>query len=96
MLHIISQSPLADAVFDRIDDGDVVIFIENAVLCLHRDGRFAELLNRKQKLIRMYVLLVDLEARGIALQKLVSGIEAVDYTGFVELTIENAVIQSWC
>lgn len=53
------------------------------------------MLAEKLPLARMYVLADDLEARGIVLQKLVPGINAVDYRGFVELTLENAVIQSW-
>lgn len=95
MLHIISQSPFATTLLDRIDAGDAVIFIENAVHCLYRDGRMGDVLAEKLPLARMYVLADDLEARGIVLQKLVPGINAVDYRGFVELTLENAVIQSW-
>jgi tRNA 2-thiouridine synthesizing protein B len=37
----------------------------------------------------------DLLARGILSEELLDGIEIIDYTGFVNLTIEHSVIQSW-
>lgn len=96
MLHIISQSPVEYAVLDRIDMGDQVLFIENAVLSLMDGGRLTSNLIQLQKKARLFILAPDLETRGIDNEKLVAGIELIEYTGFVELTVQNKVIHSWC
>ena len=96
MLHIISHSPVEVAILERIGAGDVVIFIENAVLGVLRQGALSGNLQRSLKEYRCCVLLADMEVRGIGVEELVSGIEVMDYCGFVELTVQNPVIQSWC
>lgn len=96
MLHIISQSPIEKAILERIDTGDAVLFIENAVLALVEGGLLGSNLIQLQKKARLYTLAPDLEIRGIDGAKLVSGIEVIEYDGFVELTVEHAVIHSWC
>ncbi len=96
MLHIISQSPIEHTVLGRIDTGDQVLFVENAVLSLLEGGRLASNLVQLQIKARLFILAPDLETRGIDKEKLVAGIELIEYTGFVELTVENKVIHSWC
>jgi tRNA 2-thiouridine synthesizing protein B len=43
---------------------------------------------------KVYVLLPDLEARGLG-DRVMDGVSAVDYTGFVELAASNSSCQSW-
>ncbi len=43
---------------------------------------------------KVYVLQPDLDARGMG-DKLIAGVTAVDYGGFVDLTITNNSCQSW-
>lgn len=96
VLHIISQS-LSDAtVLQRIAPDDAVLFMRNAVFGLLQHGRFAAKLLNLQQDCKLYVLKPDLEVRGIAAETLIDGIEFVDYNGFVALTVEHPVIQSWC
>ena len=96
MLHIVSRSPIEHAILERIDTGDAVLFIENAVLGLLKQGQLSSNLTQLLKKARLYALAPDLEVRGISSEQLIPGIEAIDYSGFVELTVENAVIHSWC
>ena len=96
MLHIVSKSPIENAILERIDTGDAVLFIENAVLGLLKQGQLGENLTQLIKKARLYALAQDLEVRGICHDRLTPGIEVIDYSGFVELTVENAVIHSWC
>ena len=96
MLHIISSTPVEMAIIERIGTTDVVIFIENAVLGVLQQGALVEQLLRKMGGNHFYVLTSDIESRGIGVDELIPGIEVLDYCDFVELTIQNSVIQSWC
>lgn len=95
MLHIVSQTLADAAVLQRFAPGDAVLFTRNAVFGLLQRGRWAGELLRLQGQTRLYVLQPDIELRGIELDSLVPGIEAVDYPGFVALTVEHPVNYSW-
>jgi len=45
--------------------------------------------------VKFYVLGPDLNARGIADDKVADGIEIVDYAKFVSLAVENDKVQAW-
>jgi tRNA 2-thiouridine synthesizing protein B len=95
MLHLIFQTPIDIAILERIDSGDDVVFLENSVLRILKKGSLndtlAKLLNRN----RLCVLVNEIEVRGIAADELVNGIEIIDYSELVRLTVKNPVIQSW-
>lgn len=95
MLHLISQSPIETAVLERIDTGDSVVFMENAVLRILQNGNLAESLAGLLARNRLYVLSDELSVRGIRPDELVVGIEAIDYAGLVELTVKHPLIQTW-
>ena len=42
-----------------------------------------------------YVMGPDVKARGLGEDKLINGIQVVDYNGFVDLTTEHDAVQSW-
>ena len=95
MLHLIFQSPIDIAILERIDSEDDVVFLENSVLRILQkgglSGTLTQLLNRN----RLCVLVDDIEVRGIVADELVNGIEVIDYSELVRLTVKNPVIQSW-
>jgi len=95
MLHLIFQSPIEIAILDRIDSGDDVVFLENSVLRILKNGLLQNTLAQLLSRSRLYVLSEDIEARGITADQLIEGIEAIDYGGLVVLTFKNPVIQSW-
>jgi tRNA 2-thiouridine synthesizing protein B len=95
MLHLIFQSPIEAAVWERIDSGDVVVFLENAVLRILLKSNISGIAAQQLSGNRLCVLSTDIAARGISPNELIKGVEVIDYAELVELTINNAVIQSW-
>jgi sulfur relay protein TusB/DsrH len=86
MLHLIFQSPIDIAILERIDSGDDVVFFENSVLRILQKGSLSDALTQLLKRNRLCVLADDIE---------VSGVEVIDYSELVRLTVKNPVIQSW-
>lgn len=95
MLHLIFQSPPGTAVLERIASGDVVVFLENAVLRALQNSDISGTLARKVGITRFCVLSDDIAVRGILPGELIKGFEVIDYAGLVELTVNNPLIQSW-
>ncbi len=95
MLHLIFQSPIETAILERIDPEDVVVFLENAVLRVLQNSSISATLKQQLSSNRLYVLSDDIAIRGIARDELIEELEVIDYAGLVELTVNNAVIQSW-
>lgn len=95
MLHLIFQSPIENAVLQRIDSGDVIVFMENAVLRILQNGVMETALASLLSSNRLCVLSEDIIVRGIAVDELIKGIDVIDYAELVELTVHNSVIQSW-
>jgi len=95
VLHLIFQSPIETALLERIDSGDVVVFLENAALRVLQNSSISDTLTRQLGSNRLCVLSDDIAIRGIASDELVKGIEVIDYAGLVELTVNNPVIQTW-
>jgi tRNA 2-thiouridine synthesizing protein B len=95
VLHLIFQSPIDMAILERIDSGDDVVFLENSVLRILQKGSLSDILTRLLKQNRLCVLVDDIEVRGIGADELVNGIEVIDYSELVRLTVKNPVIQSW-
>jgi len=94
MLHTINKSPFSSQVLDN-----AIPFIgENEVVLLYEDGVLGAMegtvISSKIKSIlaknKVYALQADLKARGV--DKLVAGVEIVDYDGFVDLTVEHKIV----
>lgn len=96
MLHLISQSPIDKALLDRIDKGDDVVFVENAVLQILQKGHLSYLLTQLIKKNQLFVLADDILVRGITPTELAADIQVIDYSDLVDLTVKNKLIQSWC
>jgi tRNA 2-thiouridine synthesizing protein B len=95
MLHLIFQSPIETAILERIDSGDDVLFLENAVLRILAKGSLCPALTDLLQHNRLFVLADDIKVRGISASELVKGIEVIEYSEWVNLTIKNPLIQSW-
>ena len=95
MLHLIFQSPIDEAVLERMAAGDVAVFMESAVLGVLRNSKMAGALADKLNSNRLCVLSEDMVARGILETEIVPGLEAIDYPALVKLTVENPLITSW-
>lgn len=95
MLHLISQSPIETAVFERVAAGDALVFLDNSVLRLLQHSDLNQCLNQLLKNHQLYVLADTLAVRGISVEELVQGIRVIDYPQLVALTVQHSVIQSW-
>ena len=95
MLHLIFNSPVDPTILERMATGDVGLFLDNAVISLLKNGKLAGLLTQRSGEIRFYALQEDLDIRGISNDELVGSVEAINYQKFVQLTVDNTLIQSW-
>ena len=95
MLHILNQRVEHDVFFQRIAQGDALIFVGSAVLALHSKAQAADQLKQYCQNFQCYVLEPDLLARGLAHDEIIVDIKPVDYSGFVTLTTEHEVIKTW-
>jgi tRNA 2-thiouridine synthesizing protein B len=96
MLHIINKSPYENNSLDsclRVAQGGDILLIEDAVYAAV-GGSSEKQVSEAMKQFKFHVLQPDLEARGIA-DKVIAGVNKVDYAGFVELVAKNDSCQSW-
>ncbi len=97
MLHIINKSPLSSSTLEsclRVAEAGDILLTEDAVYAATTGNAFEAKLRAAMDKFKVYVLLPDLEARGLA-AKLMDGVSPVDHGGFVDLTINNSACQSW-
>ena len=99
MLHIVNKSPFERTAFEsclkHVSVGDSVLMIEDAVVGAVQNTRFAAQLEQALIECSVYVLSGDFAARGLSEKNIISGVIAVDYAGFVDLTVECDTTQSW-
>lgn len=97
MLHLIAESTVSQALVARIASGDDVVLQAGAVWAAfagHRDN--ANLSRLLAKGCHVYALSDVLAMNGIGRQQLLTGVTPLDYAHFVELTVKNPVIHTWC
>lgn len=97
MLHTVNKSPfernsLATCVANIADDG-AILLIEDGVLGATNSTK-SSLIADLASQGRIFALGADLEARGVA-NKVMAGVQLVDYKGFVELTTKHNACASW-
>jgi len=95
MLHIISTNLGHDILFERIGQGDTLLFVASAVLSLHRNSQAAKIILAYCQHSHCYALQADLLARGLSIEEILPEVQLVDYQGFVSLTVEHEVIKTW-
>ena len=95
MLHLVNKSPYDGSNLNTaasiMKNGDALLLIEDGVYGAVKNGKGAALLNGHT----VSVLGPDLAARGISEDKLVDGVNVIDYAGFVDLVEANDTVQSW-
>ena len=99
MLHIVNKSPFEKVSFrsclNHARAGDSILMIEDAAVGALDGTSFSDKLKTAMADKSVYVLGGDLAARGLSEDRMIDGIKAVDYAGFVDLTVENETTQSW-
>lgn len=98
MLHTINKSPFDRASLDSClknsKEGSAILFFEDGVYAALEGTKFSDTVKAALASREIYVLEPDLKARGVQ-DKLIDGITAVDYSGFVDLVAEKGTTQSW-
>ena len=99
MLHTINKSPFESSslktCLSLARSGSDVLLIEDGVYGALAGSTHSPLVTEALEALRVYALEPDLKARGLSKDKLIPGIEAVSYDGFVELACVNDKIQNW-
>ena len=96
MLHTVNKSPFQNTTLEDcarfIQDGDVLLLIEDGVFAAQVGTIHSALLEGLLQRVTIYALQADLKARAVS--NLIPGIQSTDYPGFVEL-VEQHKIHSW-
>ena len=101
ILHIVNKSPFErnalKSCLAHALAGDCVLLIEDAVIgAVSGSTLVAELQQAiNGNAVKIYALAPDLAARGVKAERVLEGIQLVDYAGFVDLTVANEKTQSW-
>jgi tRNA 2-thiouridine synthesizing protein B len=98
MLHIVNkshrQSTSLQSCLRFAQDGHALLLTEDAVYAATKGGAASAGMADALARLKVYVLQPDLEARGLAAQR-IDGVTTVDYGGFVDLVAEHSNCQSW-
>ena len=98
MLHIVNKSHTQTSSLQSClrlaKPGHALLLIEDAVYAATTGAAESSGLGEALSQLKVYALQPDVDARGMA-GKLVQGIIAVDYAGFVDLVAEHPNNQSW-
>ena len=97
MLHILNKSPLEKSTLDtvvRLASSGALLLIEDAVYAATKGNGAEPKLREAMARLKVYALMPDLQARGMA-DRLIEGVSAIDYDGFVDLVVEHPNNQSW-
>ena len=97
MLHIVNKSPLENSTLDsclRVAKGGDLLLIEDAIYAAISGGAFESRIREAAGRFKVYALLPDIEARGLA-DRVMEGVTTVGYDGFVDLVTTNENCQSW-
>lgn len=98
MLHTVNKSPFEknslSSCLACAKEGSAVLLFEDGVYGALNAGAVADSVKEAQGKVTFYALGPDLKARGIA-DKVMDGVNVIDYAGFVELACEHDKIQNW-
>jgi len=97
-LHTVNKSPFEKSSFDscigHVQAGSAVLLYEDGVYAAMK-GTAAAAKIAAASGVKFYALGPDLKGRAIAEDRLVEGIQVVDYAGFVDLSVEHAKVVAW-
>lgn len=98
ILHTVNKSPYeknsVGSCLAHALEGSSVLFYEDAVYAIIK-GASIEQLMASASGVKLYALGPDLKARGITAEKIIDGVEIVDYAGFVDLSAGHDKVQAW-
>jgi tRNA 2-thiouridine synthesizing protein B len=94
MLYTVNKSPLTTQNLETClaiaPEGEPILLYEDGVYGVMDGGRLSTRIKEALEQHPIYALEADLQARGI--QRIVEGIQVIDYDGFVGLVEEHNVV----
>ncbi len=98
MLHIVNKSPFErnslDSCLKHAVKGSAILLIEDGIFGALKGTQATARVQAAMKDCAVYVLQPDVDARGMQ-GRVLDGVKAVDYAGFVDLTTQHSTVQSW-
>jgi len=99
ILHTINKSPFErnslESCLKFASAGSAILLIEDGVYAALAGSNAESLVKSGLAMASVYVLGPDLKARGFREDRLIEGIQVVDYAGFVDLATEHDKVQAW-
>ncbi len=97
-LHTVNKSPFEKSslasCLEHVLEGSAVLLYEDGVYAATKGTVVEEKLKSAQG-VKFYVLGADLKARGLGDERVIDGVEVVDYAGFVDLAAEHSKVVAW-
>lgn len=99
LLHTVNKSP-----FEKVSlkscvrlaaEGSSILLLEDGVYGAVKGTENSAMVEGAMGKVKVYVMGPDLDARGVSKDKLIDGINVVDYSGFVDLVAEHSATQAW-
>ncbi len=99
ILHTVNKSPYdrntLESCLKLASNGCAILLIEDGIYGGLKAGSKASLLQDAVGDKKVFILGPDLKARGIEADRIIEGIEIVDYAGFVDLAAEHDKVSAW-
>ncbi len=99
MLHTVNKSPFErnalQSCLRHALEGAAVLLFEDGVYGALQGTTAAPQVAEAMGKVKFYVLGPDLRARGLQEDRLIGGVEVVDYDGFVDLVTSHDNVQAW-
>lgn len=98
-LHTVNKSPFEKNSLERAiqfsQAGSSILLIEDAVYAAMKGCAVEAMVKGAMGDKKVFALKSDLMARAIKDDRIIEGIEVVDYAGFVDLVEANDKVQAW-
>jgi tRNA 2-thiouridine synthesizing protein B len=99
LLHTVNKSPFEKSSLKSCirlaADGSSILLFEDGVYGAIKGTENSAMVADAIGKVKVYAMGPDLDARGINKDKLIDGINVVDYGGFVDLVAEHSATQAW-
>jgi len=99
ILHTVNKSPFEknslDECLSHSTDGSAILLLEDGVYAAMQGTNVESSVKDAMASKKVYALGPDIKLRGLSAEKIIDGIEIVDYAGFVDLSESNDKVQAW-
>ena len=98
-LYTVNKSPFSKGSLDTVlaysKAGSSILLYEDGIYAVVKGSTAEEKIKAAMGDKKVYALGPDLAARGIAEDRVIDGVELIDYAGFVDLVEANDKVQAW-